>query len=132
MGGEMKIHGFVLNGVLINIGPWDYRSKPETRIEYEEIYHGEKLIKRIPREVETGNIIHMNPLPEGAIDGEFDVEETERGRITLSSDYKTLRHDAYPSIADQLDALWKGGEDIELMREKVMAVKNRYPKNDPS
>jgi hypothetical protein len=35
---------------------------------------------------------------------------------------------AYPPIADQLDAIWKGPADMEVMRAKVLAVKAAYPK----
>jgi len=34
----------------------------------------------------------------------------------------------YPSIGDQLDALWKGGEAAAEMAAKIQAVKNKYPK----
>jgi hypothetical protein len=42
--------------------------------------------------------------------------------------YADLRRREYPSLADQLDALWKGGVAAEEMREQVMAVKEKYPK----
>lgn len=34
----------------------------------------------------------------------------------------------YPSIGDQLDALWKGGDAAAEMLAKVQAVKVKYPK----
>jgi len=34
----------------------------------------------------------------------------------------------YPTIGDQLDALWKGGDAQTEMLAKVMAVKAKYPK----
>jgi len=42
--------------------------------------------------------------------------------------YKYQRARAYPSIPDQLDALWKGGDAQTEMLAKVMAVKAKYPK----
>ena len=42
--------------------------------------------------------------------------------------YKQQRVAEYPSIGDQLDALWKGGEAATEMLAKVQAVKNKYPK----
>jgi hypothetical protein len=42
--------------------------------------------------------------------------------------YKDLRAQAYPSIGDQLDAIWKGGDAQADMLKQVMAVKNKYPK----
>ena len=40
--------------------------------------------------------------------------------------YKSLRQ--YPSIGDQLDAIWKGGDAQADMLKQVMAVKSKYPK----
>jgi len=42
--------------------------------------------------------------------------------------YIAKRTAEYPSIGDQLDALWKGGAEAEAMLAKVQAVKNKYPK----
>jgi hypothetical protein len=42
--------------------------------------------------------------------------------------YKGKRVAEYPSIGDQLDALWKGGEAATEMLAKVQAVKTKYPK----
>jgi hypothetical protein len=42
--------------------------------------------------------------------------------------YKLNRADEYPSIGDQLDALWKGGVAAEEMLALVQAVKTKYPK----
>lgn len=42
--------------------------------------------------------------------------------------YKFKRLKEYPSIGDQLDALWKGGDAAAEMLAKVQAVKNKYPK----
>jgi hypothetical protein len=35
---------------------------------------------------------------------------------------------AYPSIGDQLDAIWKGGPAFDQMQQQVLAVKTQYPK----
>jgi hypothetical protein len=42
--------------------------------------------------------------------------------------YQRNRAKEYPSIGDQLDALWKGGEAATEMLAKVQAVKTKYPK----
>lgn len=42
--------------------------------------------------------------------------------------YKSKRQAEYPSIGDQLDALWKGGDAATEMLAKVQAVKIKYPK----
>jgi hypothetical protein len=42
--------------------------------------------------------------------------------------YRFKRATEYPSIGDQLDALWKGGEALDEMSAKIQAVKEKYPK----
>jgi hypothetical protein len=42
--------------------------------------------------------------------------------------YKAKRIAEYPSIGDQLDALWKGGDAAAEMLATVQAVKAKYPK----
>lgn len=58
------------------------------------------------------------------------MEAIERAADLLISDppYRRQRSAAYPPIADQLDAIWKGGADAEAMRATVMAVKESIPK----
>jgi hypothetical protein len=45
-----------------------------------------------------------------------------------ANEYKSKRATEYPSIGDQLDALWKGGDAAAEMMAKVQAVKTKYPK----
>ena len=42
--------------------------------------------------------------------------------------YARKRQKEYPSIGDQLDALWKGGSASDDMLEKIQAIKTKYPK----
>ena len=48
--------------------------------------------------------------------------------LVAANHYKEQRAAEYPSITDQLDALWKGGDAAEEMLAKVQAVKTKYPK----
>lgn len=49
-------------------------------------------------------------------------------KVKFTDNYAERRRKAYPEIGDQLDALWKGGEELEKMRQSVMEVKQRFPK----
>jgi hypothetical protein len=51
------------------------------------------------------------------LQAEYDAKEYARKRVK-----------EYPSIGDQLDALWKGGDAAAEMLAKVQAVKTKYPK----
>lgn len=54
--------------------------------------------------------------------------ENYSNEIKTPTPYYALRANEYPSIGDQLDALWKGGEAAAEMLAKVQAVKAKYPK----
>ena len=43
-------------------------------------------------------------------------------------DYYAKRRAEYPSVGDQLDAFWKGGDAATAMLAKIQAVKDKYPK----
>jgi hypothetical protein len=51
-------------------------------------------------------------------------------KIHHECDYAARRRADFPSLGDQLDAFWKGGDEAEAMRAIVMGVKARYPKPD--
>ena len=42
--------------------------------------------------------------------------------------YRELRAKAYPPVGDQLDAIWKGGQDMADMKALIEKVKADYPK----
>lgn len=45
-----------------------------------------------------------------------------------SLEYRKLREKEYPSIGDQLDALFHAGVFPEEMAVKIQAIKDKYPK----
>lgn len=55
-------------------------------------------------------------------------------KITVKGDYRTLRAQEYPSIGEQLDALWKEmqalprTQEAEAMLQRIRDVKAKYPK----
>ena len=68
---------------------------------------------------------------EGAFDKDGNKVEIDLAQVNAWQDpdaYKFARVKEYPSIGDQLDALWKGGNDAAEMLAKVQAVKAKYPK----
>lgn len=57
------------------------------------------------------------------------IDSMERPPIQpREAGYVEKRINEYPSIGDQLDALWKGGDAATEMLAIVQAVKNKYPK----
>lgn len=57
-----------------------------------------------------------------------DAEEQARQDAYDSAPYSVKRQRSYPPIGDQLDALWKGGDDAEAMKAIVNKVKSDNPK----
>ena len=55
------------------------------------------------------------------------IEKSEIVRPDIP-DYYAKRRAEYPSLGDQLDALWKGGEAQTDMQALIAAVKAKYPK----
>ena len=66
------------------------------------------------------------------ITGEPTVVAISKEEIVKPSipDYYALRRSEYPSLGDQLDAVWKGVDSQAFtdMKAKITAVKAKYPK----
>ena len=124
MGGQMK-KVFTLNGKIINVGEWDYCVVREQISENPFLGDGEHPEDWDFNFSEFETV--TNPLPEGAIEEMREIVQSAKGRILLDTDWKELRADAYPSTKDQLDAMWKGGEEAENMAAIVRSVKEKYP-----
>ena len=55
-------------------------------------------------------------------------DKTAVENLVFANEYKPKRQAEYPSIGDQLDALWKGGDTAKAMLAQIQAVKTKYPK----
>lgn len=59
---------------------------------------------------------------------EFNLKLEENRQNNINSVYKKKRALNYPSIGDQLDALFHAGVFPEEMAAQIQAIKDRYPK----
>lgn len=98
------------DGAVVNIGDWD-----------------EQIAERDDGQGGTVKSVG-NPIPEGVTCTTETVTRREDGGLAAEGDFGSLRRAAYPPLRDQLDAMWKGGEAAEAMREQIAAVKARFPK----
>jgi hypothetical protein len=67
-----------------------------------------------------------------AYDADGNIVEYDKDAVEAyakSKEYITKRVNEYPSIGDQLDALFHAGVFPEEMAEKIQAIKNKYPKS---
>ena len=61
---------------------------------------------------------------------QINAEEEERlVQEARSTEYQRQRESEYPSIGDQLDALFHAGVFPEEMASKIQAIKDKYPKS---
>lgn len=58
------------------------------------------------------------------VPAEIAVLEAAEAKVS----YRGLRAMAYPPVGDQLDALWKGGQEQAAMKARIDKVKADYPK----
>jgi hypothetical protein len=67
---------------------------------------------------------------EDLITGEKTVIPIEKEEIVRADDldYYAKRRAEYPPIAEQLDAVWKGGQAQADMLAKIQEIKNKYQK----
>ena len=57
-----------------------------------------------------------------------DAADAAQAKLIAETDYVRKRVAAYPTIGDQLDAIWKGGTDQAAMKVIVDKVKSDNPK----
>lgn len=69
----------------------------------------------------------LDPISGESIESPISKEEIVKPSIP---DYYALRRNEYPSLGDQLDAVWKGldSQSFVDMQAKISAVKAKYPK----
>jgi hypothetical protein len=69
-----------------------------------------------------------NIQPEHTTDEHYAAHKQELDYQFALRAAQEARRVEYPSIGDQLDALWKGGDAAAEMLAKIQAVKAKYPK----
>lgn len=82
------------------------------------------------KEAEWGALDPKTREIEDPLTGETTTVDIEKSEIVKPDipDYYAKRRAEYPSIGDQLDAFWKGGDAATAMLAKIQAVKDKYPK----
>jgi len=76
------------------------------------------------------NVVSIDDT-EGAFDkdgNKVTIDEVAVNNWVDPDSYKHQRQSEYPSIGDQLDALFHAGVFPQEMADKIQAVKTKYPK----
>jgi hypothetical protein len=76
----------------------------------------------------TREVERLSPFNRNLEKVTVDIPKSEIVRPNMP-DYYANRRAEYPSIAEQLDALWKGGNFATEMANKISAIKLKYPKS---
>ena len=107
-----------ITGILENSELAEYQTQYESDIEYDSTLD-------LDSEKTKENIFFECHIEGGAlVDGTHTERVSERNLREVRENRKT----EYPSIGDQLDALFHAGIFPADMAAKIQAVKNKYPK----
>jgi hypothetical protein len=108
----------------LNINNWSLHGEPTNESEFLQYFH-----KQVGTDESNGHAIMSNdPEDFGVTWSQIEIAAQQLNDEYVASEYQRLRKPEYPPIGDQLDALWKGGEDAQEMLARVQAVKSKYPK----
>ena len=100
---------------------------------------------KLIRQISTGKTVfreephHEKALVNGSLFTGIDASDLEVHTHDFTEDqyekllqdetpYLEKRKKSYPPLGDQLDALWKGGDDATAMKVIIEKVKSDYPK----
>ena len=120
-----------IEGMTLSVGPGEISGLPDDAAVscrgHSTTASGVVSIVGAYPEVVTVTVEHPRYMPE-TVTVECVATAAHPDVLTIEQDVRDLRAKAYPSIGDQLDALWKGGPDAEAMKAAVLAVKANLPK----
>lgn len=119
------------------IFPWEVRIPPTYTGTFDEYLteHADEIYADLATKLQAWEDLDPKErqVPVGMMFGE--TEETITVPITREEvvtptypDYYVLRANEYPSVAEQMDAFWKGGAAAEAMQQRILDIKNKYPK----
>ena len=79
---------------------------------------------------EEDQILHWDTEALGPQPTSEQLDEAYEAKLAAEAAvaYRAQRAAEYPTIGDQLDAMWKGGDAAAEMLAQVQAVKSKYPK----
>jgi hypothetical protein len=108
----------------LRITDWSLHGEPANESEFLQYFHKQVGVNEV-----NGHAIMSNDPADFGITWDQIVETKKILEDEwIATEYQRQRKPEYPPIGDQLDALWKGGEDAEEMLARVQAVKAKYPK----
>jgi hypothetical protein len=87
-------------------------------------------MERIVVDLQTGEQTAVPLTQEEILAVQKANEERAKSDVIIFNNlsYAQKRLTEYPSIGDQMDALWKGGDVAAEMLAQIKAVKAKYPK----
>lgn len=112
---------------------WNVRISPEYVGSIQDFIdkNKDKILLDFENKINVWN--NLNPKTreiDSAITGKKIVVPITKEEIVkpVYPDYYLKRKLEYPKIEDQLDAFWKGNDFIQEMSNKILNIKQKYPK----
>lgn len=110
---------------------WQLYIPPETNLaDYIDAKTMDILAEIDRKEAEWAALDPKTRTYEDPFTGETVVQDIQKSEIVRPDipDYYAKRRAEYPALGDQIDALWKGGTAMNDMFDRILAVKQKYPK----
>jgi len=124
----------MVNGERVALTPEEQAEHDARTREFTMNKHTDQAIRNTHRTVVK--IVYNDPIEaydasekpvaidDALVAAEIAVLEAAEAKVA----YRELRRVAYPPVGDQLDALWKGGQEQAAMKAAIDKVKSDYPK----
>jgi len=107
-------------------GPNEERALASLVVEHNEQTYDWAIFIPTNLDTDLGTFLQSK---EASIYAEIDAKKEASEVIAPDiPDYYAKRRSEYPPISEQLDALWKGGDAVTAMTNKIRLIKEKYPK----
>lgn len=116
------------------IFPWEVRVPPTYTGTFDEYLteHANEIYTDLATKLQAWEDLDPKErqIPTGMVFGETITVPITREEVVAPTypDYYVLRANEYPSLAEQMDAFWKGGTAADAMHQRIVDIKNKYPK----
>lgn len=112
---------------LIKNTPWSFEGKADEVDSEAKLFAGLRVGKGTNPDGSTA--FSNNPADFPVTWAQVSAEKARLQELEDATAHQALRRFEYPSIGDQLDALYHAGVFPEDMAAKIKAVKDKYPKS---
>lgn len=111
---------------------WQIRMPPTFSGTFDEFIQSQQeiIFAEVESKIQQWQQLDPKTREYADIDGETYTVDIQKKDIVQPTypDYYVLRAKEYPNLSEQLDAFWKGEESLQVMKDKITYIKQKYPK----